>query len=238
MAISPRDCVPKDWTKLLKGGPLGLGLDLATTEKKTSNPSSVCVTERVGALYVERLVLNFKTAREEVTRAIMQVIFEDLNRAKMRPLRLCVDASNERFFAQRVQGQFTKYCPVALVVMGENLEWKGEELSYKDVLTNLYLNTYDDALMRTPNARWLEEDRRLLKKRKGTFDADETADGKHADSFTSGMLARWALEGRGRAELTAVAVGQGIGATKGVPAGLRNPLLKMAQQLKRRMTNA
>lgn len=237
--ITPRQCIPRDWTRLIGAGPLGVGLDLATTEKETSNPSSLTVTEKVGPLYVERLVLRWKTAREEVTRALLKIVFEDLAAAKLRPKGLNVDATNERFFAQRIQREFSRYCPVKLVVASENvpnLFIDGSPVTYKEYEGNLYVNSYTDALMRTPDARWLKEDRRLVKREKGRFVADTSPDGGHADTFDSGKKARAALEGRGRAEAAGAAVGGAGGSTAQRFAGLKNPLLHLARQQQSRRT--
>jgi hypothetical protein len=241
--ITPRQCLPPavmlQLIKLLAtGGPVGAGLDLATTEKETSNPSSLVLTQKVGPLHVERLVLRWKTSREEVTRAILQIIFEELRKAGIRVVRLCIDASNERFFAQRLQKQFTKFCPVQLVVSGENVPnvtIDGEPVTWKEYVGNLYENRYTGALIRIPDERWLKEDRRLVKREKGRFVADTSPDGGHADTFDAGKLAGLALTGRGRAEAAGAAVG---GSSAGKPnyAGLRNPLLKMAQQQQSRRT--
>jgi hypothetical protein len=234
MAITPRDCVPKDWTLLLGNGPLGLGLDLATTEKDTSNPSSLTVTEQDGPLYITRLVILFKTSREEVTRAICKVVLEDIQRAQKRARRLCVDASNERFFAQQLAKQLSLFCPVELVINSENKTYKGEVFDTKTLLMNLYLNSFTDARMRLPGGKWLADDHRLMKKRAGRFVSDLSPAGNHADTVSSGMLARWALEGSGKAEIAGVPVGN-FGQGKQLPAGLKNPLLK---QLKRNTTHA
>lgn len=237
MATTPRDAIPKDWTRLLGTGPLGLGLDLATTEKETSNPSSLTVMEKAGPLYVTRLVLRWKTSREEVTRAVLAVVFGDLQLAKRRPLRLCVDATNERFFAQALAKQFSKFCPVQLVVASEKTQHQGEDFDYKTYTGNLYVNTFADGLMRLPDARWLKDDHRLVSKAAGRFVAAIDPSGAHADTFSSGCLARLALEGRGRAEASAAPVGQCSTGSR-FPAGLRNPLGRLAAAARRLVTRA
>jgi hypothetical protein len=237
MATTPRDCIPRDWTRVLGNGPLGLGLDLATTEKETSNPSSVTLMEKAGPLYVQRLVVRWKTSREEVTRAVLAVIFADLQLAKHRAMRLCVDATNERFFAQALAKHFSKFCPVQLVIASEKIEVGGEAYDYKTYTGNLYVNTFADALMRLPDARWLKEDHRLVSKAAGRFVATVDPSGAHADTFSSGCLARLALEGRGRAEASGAAVGAGA-AKSAFPNGLKNPLGRLAAAARRLVTRA
>jgi hypothetical protein len=236
--ISPRECLPREWVKLLGTGPLGIGGDLATTEKETSNPSCIVVTEKVGPLYVERLVLRWKTSREEVSRAMFALVFADLQAAQLRPRRLCLDATNERFFAQSLKKQFQQICPVQLVVASENVPdvlIDGLPVTWKEFTGNLYVNTFADALLRCPQTQWLRDDRRLVKREKGRFIAATAPDGSHADTFDGGKLARLALDTSGRAVVSAVNVG-GAPAQRAV-AGLRNPLLKLAQQKNRRLVS-
>ena len=232
--ITPREAIPRDWCRLIGNGPLGIGGDLATTEKDLSNPSSITVTEQVGPRYIERLVLRWKTSKEEVSRAMFNQVFLDLQAAKKRPRRLCLDATNEKFFAQRLAKMFSKHCPVQLVVSSENIEVQGETFLYKVYLGNLYVNTYADAQIWTPNAKWLSDDRRLVKRDKGSFSAATAPDGSHADTFDSGKLARFALEGRGRAEISAAAVGKGSQTDGKNYTGLVNPLLRAALNQRRK----
>jgi len=79
--------------------PLAIGGDLATTEKKTSNPSALAVVQKLGADYVVRAVCRFKTANEEFWETILDQAL-DLPRG-IRARRVCLDATSERFFASR-----------------------------------------------------------------------------------------------------------------------------------------
>ena len=96
------------------------------------------------------------------------------------------------------------------------------------------MNTYADAQIWTPNAKWLSDDRRLVKRDKGSFSAATAPDGSHADTFDSGKLARFALEGRGRAEISATAVGTGGQKAGKNLNGLVNPLLRTALNQRRK----
>lgn len=235
--ITPRDCVPRDWTRLIGNGPLGLGFDIATTAKEKSNPSSLTVTEKVGPMYIQRFVLRWKTNKEAVSMALLDVVFQDLSRAQIRPRRFCIDATSERFFAQRVQKEFSRFCPVQLIVASENTQHLGETFDYKTLLGNLYVNDFAESRALMPEDLWLRDDHRLVKKQGGRFVADVSPEGSHADTFDSGKLARFALEGRGRAEASGMAVGHSLSGSP-LPLGLRNPMLRMAQQQSRRRTHA
>lgn len=235
--ITPRDCVPRDWTRLIGNGPLGLGFDIATTAKEKSNPSSVTVTEKVGSLFIQRFVLRWKTNKEAVSMAMLEVIFEDLSRAQIRPRRFCIDATSERFFAQRVQKEFSRFCPVQLIVASENTQHLGETFDFKTLLGNLYVNDFAESKALMPEDLWLRDDHRLVKKQGGRFVADLSPEGGHADTFDSGKLARFALEGGGRAEASGAAVGSSGNGSQ-LPSGLKNPMLRLAEQKIRRRTHA
>jgi hypothetical protein len=239
MVITPRDCVPRDWTRLLGNGEIGIGLDLATTDKDTSNPSSLTVTEKIGVLKIQRLVINWKTAKEAVTRGIVRVVFMDLAMAKIRPRKLCIDATNERFFAQRIQKELQHHCTIELVIASEGIEWRGEKMDMKTVVGNLYVESFQESTSRLPDARWLKDDHRLVKKIAGRFVSDTSPEGRHGDTFTSGSLSHWALQGRGRAEASGVPVGRSAGGGKDL-SQLKNPLLRraLANQRNQRTTHA
>jgi hypothetical protein len=134
------EAIPTDWIRHLTGGPLGIGYDVATTEKKTSNPSSITVTEDSGGKYWERLVVRFKAGDPD---AAFQVLDSVLNAVPANLIRsLCVDASNERYHAQNVRKKFRSICPVYLIVSGETIVWAGEKFSYKTLLGNLYVGAF------------------------------------------------------------------------------------------------
>lgn len=243
MAITPRDCVPRDWTRFLSKatGPIGLGLDLATTEKETSNPSALCVKEKVGPLYVARLIIRWKTSKGDITKAILRLVLEDIKRLQLRPRRLCVDATNERFFADKVQEEFSLYCPVQLIIASENVPnytEAGEAVNFKSFTGNNFVNGFTDNLVRLPNESWIKDDLRLVKKDRGLFVTDTAPDGGHGDVFDACKLARHALDGGGPAVLSASAVGSFNRSSNQLPTGLRNPLLKMAAQQRAKQSHA
>ncbi len=244
MAISPRDCVPRDWTRFLgkATGPLGLGLDLATTIKETSNPSSLAVTEKVGPLYVARLIIRWKTNKGDITKAILRIVFEDIKALHLRPRRLCVDATTERFFADKVQDEFSKYCPVELIVASENVPnftEAGEAVNFKSFTGNNFVNRFaPDNLIRLPNESWVKDDLRLVKKDRGLFVADTAPDGGHGDVFDALKLSHHALDGRGPASASGASVGSFNKSAQQLPTGLRNPLLRMAQQQRSKQSHA
>jgi hypothetical protein len=183
------EAIPSDWIRHLRGGRLGIGYDVATTEKKTSNPSSITVTESQGGKYWQRLVVRFKTADPEAAMVALETI---LASAPARSLEsLCVDASNERYHAQNVKKRMRKHLPVHLIVSGETIVWEGEKFSYKTLLGQLYVSAFEDQRMSLPGGEWLIKDHRLVKNHAGGFATDLDDEGNHGDTFDSGKLALW-----------------------------------------------
>ena len=67
MSVSFHDVLPRGWRDLLvPKGPVGIGLDPGTTTKKTSNPTGLALIQQVGADYIARLVVRFKTSDPDV----------------------------------------------------------------------------------------------------------------------------------------------------------------------------
>lgn len=202
---------------------IGIGGDIGTTEKGTSNPSAITVMERVRGLYFQRLVLRFKTSSEEVWAAMLQCIFDDLTDRQVKARRLCLDASSEVFFAQALRRKFIAFCPVDLVKGGETIPRGAEKFSAKVLLGNLYSSTFEDGIMACPDEKWLRDDQRRVRREKGTFFSETGENGEHGDTFDSGKLAYWALEhGTGRAAAQGVSIG-GTAAPRSPGALHRNP---------------
>jgi len=229
--MTPREAIPSSWTDHLQSGAVAIGLDLATTDKTTSNPSGLSVMEDYGGLLNERLVLAFKSADEAVTIAMVQCIFDDLQSAGKRVRACVIDATNETFFAQRLAKLFRKYCAVYLVKGSEKMEHAGETMIAKQLLGNLFANAHTDGQIASPAAAWIKDDRRLVKKIKGLFQTETNAVGQHGDTWDAGKLALWGLKKKGRVEASGVAVGS----SPHGPArrGVLRPLAKFFNKLKR-----
>ncbi len=112
-----------------------------------------------------------------------------------RARRLCVDASNERYFAAALQQLLADELPVELVISGQTIELPGREpISRKSHLGNQLIGVLDDNRLTLPPERYIKDDFRLVKRDRGSFAADIAPDGKHADTFDSHKLALEALQ--------------------------------------------
>ena len=225
-AIKADGILPAGWLNLFSEHPrIGIGLDPATTTKKTSNPSSITVTQQVGLMYLARLIIRYKTADPDVTEAILRLILDGLRSRGLSVRRLCILATNERFFAVSIRKKFVSKVPVQLVIESEKTTYLGQQMLVKAYLGNLVVNTIEDGYLPLPPEEFVRTDMRLVVKDRGTFDSELGTDGGHGDTFASTGASLHALKTKGGpAEAAGAQVGT-FGAKRPVDPGrkLVNP---------------
>lgn len=189
--IAAENDLPPDWaSRIPHGGSISIGLDPATTDKEKSNPSGLAVLhEYAPRKYAARLILRFKTADDRLSKAILAETVHQLMLAGHTPRRIVLDATSERYFAAQVKREFTRYCPVQLVVSSEKLRHNGQDMLYKQYTGNLVIDALEDNALAIPPQRWVKEDFRLVKRLKGTFDNETDTAGNHGDTFDATKLA-------------------------------------------------
>ncbi len=218
--ILATEALSADWTRHLTGGLLGIGYDVATTINKTSNPSSITVTEDYAGKFYERLIVRFKSEDPEGAMQILDSIFEAVDPRKLRSL--CIDSSNEKYHARNVRKRFRKFCPVYLIGSGESVLWQGEKFSYKTLLGQLYVSNFEDGRIALPAGEWIVKDHRLVKNHAGSFATDLDDDGNHGDTFDSGKLSLWSHLRGGRGQTAGIRAMQvGGSASKPSRPGLK-----------------
>lgn len=199
MSIRVDDILPAGWLDVFSPSHprIGIGLDPATTTKQTSNPSSVTLVQQVNLLYFERLVLRLKTDDPDVFEWLFKTILAGLSSRGLHARRLCIAATNERFFAVTMRKRLAGKVPVELIIESEKTSYLGEEMLYKAYLGNLVVNTIEDGYLPLPPCDWLKKDYRSVIRERGTFDAELLEDGGHGDCFVSAGLALHALRMKG-----------------------------------------
>ena len=179
------------------GAKVGLGWDLATTEKETSNPSSFTVIEELDAVNWRALVtIAWKTADPEIAKARARMIVSAVNSRRLggRARRLAIDATNERYFAVQVQRELAALVPVELVVASETVEQPGaESITKKALLGNALAGDINDNRATLPPEKYIKEDFRRVKRDRGSFACELGPNGEHGDTFDSHKLALHAL---------------------------------------------
>lgn len=195
-------------------GKVGIGVDLATTEKATSNPTSVTVMEDRGVEKIARLTLVWKTADPAVAKDRFKRLVKTINTRMLpdrtRPGRarmMKVDATNERYFATEIQRELRAEVPVDLVIQSETIERPGKDpINRKAFLGAQLVGALDDNQLTLPPERYIKTDFRLVKRDRGTFVAELGPNGEHGDTFDSHKLALDALVSSAPLQLTVVKV--------------------------------
>ncbi len=184
-------------------GPVGCGWDLATTEKQTSNPNGFAVCEQQGIEIFARVILSWKTNDPAIARKYARTVLEAIAK---RPVggparRLCIDASNERYFATDLRTEFAGLLPVELVINSETIKQPGEEesITLKQYLGAELVAELDDNHLILPPERFITEDFRRVVKERGQFNNELGPNGEHADSFDGTKLGIRALRSNGGA---------------------------------------
>ena len=111
--------------------------------------------------------------------------------------------------------------PVDLLAGGETIKYLGEEMSVKNYLGNLVINTMTDHRLALANDPVLKVDFRLVKRDRGGFVTDIGPGGRHGDTFNAVKLGLHSLiSASGPAEAEAVGTGTLHGRFGGVQTDL------------------
>ena len=176
---------------------LGLGFDVATTTRETSNPSVLSVMEGHPSEYVYRAACAWKTRNPDIARERLAAIIDLCkHRPGGRPRALAIDATNEKYFAEDVRKMLRGVLPVYLVVASESVQKPGMEkpINWKQHLGDIYIAALDDNHLTLPPEQWFRADHRLVKKDRGMYVCEPDDDGHHGDTFDAGKLALYALK--------------------------------------------
>lgn len=178
--------------------PVGLGVDVATTEKESSNPTAVAVMERMGINSVVRAIFLWKTRDPAIARERLSGLLRAIERRPGgRPRKLCIDATSERYFATELQRHLAAQVPVELVIASETVLPPGysDTVTMKTWLGDRYVAELDDNHLTLPPERYVREDHRLPKKIRGAYVCEADPEGRHGDTFDACKLALHALLG-------------------------------------------
>lgn len=186
---------------VLGTGAVGIGVDVATTTGASSNPTAVAVAEAEGSGAIIRAIFIWKTTEPAVARPRLKAIVQAVaaRRAGGRARKLCVDGTNERYFAKDLVTYLRPFVPVECVVGSESAPTQpgGIEMNMKQFLGSRLVACLDGNQLTLPPHRYITDDWRLVRKEKGLFVCDPAPDGKHGDTFDGAKLALNAIEGGG-----------------------------------------
>ncbi len=183
----------------LGDGPVGVGMDPATTIKATSNPTSVTITESSGTERAQRMVICWKEKKAAVVIERLRAIFRTI---AARPRggaarRFCIAAGNERYFADLLADELRALVPVQLIIEGANVEPQpaGYEkaINWKTFGGDTYSAAVNENHYALPPGEYFKKDQRLTTKNAGRYECEPDADGAHGDTYVSGWCAELAL---------------------------------------------
>lgn len=185
--------------KTLGTGPVGLGWDLATTEKGSSNPSAFAVMEQASVHdYVVRLVVTWKTKDEEIAKGRAKLLVQAVERRQAggRAKALHIDSTNERLFSSHIRRSFRALLPVTCVVGSESVKKAGfDPMTTKQYLGSILVAELDENHLSLPPEPYIKDDFRLVYMNRGQFQCDPDSQGRHGDTFDAVKLALNALRG-------------------------------------------
>jgi hypothetical protein len=225
------DVLPSNWRDVFSRDHrrIGIGCDPATTTKKKSNPTGIAVIQQVGLTYFVRLLLRFKTSDPRVTTAILRELATGLPHG-LKARRICILATNERFYAAGLRRELAGIVPVEPVIESEVTTYLGEDMIFKSYLGNQLVNTIEDGYLPVPDEPWVKADIRQVVRDKGTFTAEPDENGNHADGFCAIGAGLHALIGKGGpAQARAVPVGTSKMTGRPNP-GFKNPHFRQFEQ--------
>jgi hypothetical protein len=174
---------------------LGLGFDVATTTKGTSNPSVVSLMEEHGPEWLVRARFIWRTKDPETANQRLDDLLDTLQRCGLRPRALAQDATNERYYAEQNRQRLRKRLPVILVVASQAVDKPGldKPTNWKEYLGHQLVAKLDDNNLTLPSDAYTRADYRLVMKDRGKFVCEPNAEGMHGDCFDADKLAGHAL---------------------------------------------
>lgn len=185
------DLIGVAWRSSLQGGRIALGLDVASTTNKLSNPSALTVMEQHGGKYYERLVVRWKTDDYDVMLALALYIVSNLPREHVAGM--SVDISNEKFAGNKLRKDLARRITVIGVAGNSKVRWQGEDSDAKTAMGAAYCDALETGVIAMPPVKWISDDHRLVTRNGAKYDADVDKAGNHADTFDSSKHAYWML---------------------------------------------
>jgi len=172
---------------------VAVGVDLASTEGKKSNPSSLTITTKNGLGFRAPFVTWWKSADERVTEGRILAVALGLRLAGVRVKVVNLDATNERLFASRVRrallghGIACRLCSGADVILS-----RGEKTTLKAFTGGQLAGAIDSGLAELPFHRYVYDDFMRVTKVPGGYDCPVGPNGEHGDTFDGCKLSFFA----------------------------------------------
>lgn len=192
------------------GDEVSLGLDLASTEGKKSNPSALAVsTKRGGVLRIPALTW-WKTSNEVLTERRVVETAIALRRMNVKVRVVNIDATNERLFASRLAKILRAMgIRARLCVGGESVQFRGETVALKALTGNLLAHEITEGGAVLPFHRYTYDDFMRVTRAAGSFTCTVGPAGEHGDTFDAAKLANFGWTTSGPVQAEAAGIGHG-----------------------------
>jgi hypothetical protein len=164
-------------------GTVTVGLDLATTTKKKSNPTSLAIGDMRDGHFAARLILWWKTANPHVTTDRTLLILRALQSMDVRVHGLGIDATSERYFADLLKGAIGSLAPVSLLVSSESIDTPEGKINLKTLMGNRLADAAESDKLTLPFSTYVYKDWMRVVKDRGGYDAAVGPNGEHGDTF-------------------------------------------------------
>lgn len=187
---------------------VSLGLDLASTEGKKSNPTALAVAAQDGLTLRVPWCMWWKTSDPELTTNRVLAVIGGLQMIPGVRIRcLNIDASNDRLFARSLANVVRAMgITVNLIVANEATMYLGEKVSYKYLQGHRLANAVEHGRAVLPFNRYMYDDFMRVSKAAGSFDCAVGKNGEHGDTFDAVKQAQHGFHTSGPAEAAAAAV--------------------------------
>ncbi len=174
---------------------IGVGFDVATTTKGTSNPSVVSIMEERGLEWLVRARFIWRIKDPETANHRLHSILDIIERRSRKARALAQDATNERYYAEQNRRIFRKRLPVILVIASQAVDKPGlnKPINWKEFLGQQLIAKLDDNHLTLPPDSYTRADYRLVMKDRGKFVCEPNDQGMHGDCFDADKLAGHAL---------------------------------------------
>ena len=181
-------------------GTVAIGIDMATTTNKKSNPTSLSIVRKNGDGFETPLILWWKTANPHVTTGRVIGLLTSLRAMDVKIEGVGIDGTSEKYYARLLKEAIGALADVQIIVSSETVETPEGSITLKAFMGNDLANAIESGKMLLPFNTYVYKDFMRVVKNRGSFDAAVGPNGEHGDTFDSTKLGMRVLQKGGSVE--------------------------------------